>query len=263
MYKLRKFYPPGFNPQQYWADRYAQEHIAGRSSDEFRRQDFWPLMKQHLPRDKKILDAGCGVGGWIIFLKEEGFDVEGIDSAARTVRAMTEYDPEIKVKIADVDAIPYPDNLFGGVVAVGALEYVEDRVDEALREVNRVLGPEGVFLLEVPITNLLRRVFYIPLKELERRIKGWQGNEPVFANYFFDRHELVRKLKATGFSIITEQPHELPDSNSHYGLYVDWKWLRGSEPYHLNFLGLAIKKLANLISPWIASTGMVIVAKKR
>src|SRR3989338_9688841 len=262
MYKLRKFYPPGFDPQQYWEDRYAQEHIAGRSSDEFRKQGFWPLMERHLPRDKKVLDACCRVGGWIVFLKEEGYDIEGIDNAARMVRAMTEYDPDLKVKIAAIDAIPYPNNCFGGVVAVGTLEYVEDKVDEALREVNRVLMPNGIFFLEVPIINGLRRFFYIPLKDLERWLKG-KNNRPVFANYFFGRQELRRKLDEAGFTVITEQPHELPDDHSHYGLYVDWKRLRGSQPYRLNIVGLAIKKLANIVSPWIASTGMVIVAKKR
>lgn len=263
MYKLRKFYPPGFDKQKYWEERYAREHIAGRSSAEFRRQDFWPLMQSHLPRDKKILDAGCGVGGWILFLKEEGYNVEGIDSAARTVRAITEYDPDLKVKIAGIDAIPYPDEFFGGVVAVGTLEYAEDKIDQALQEVSRVLQPGGVAFLEVPTINVLRRMFYIPLKEWERRLKSQRRMESIFGNYFFDRRELGQKLEQAGFTVVAQQPHELPEKNSHYGLYVDWKWLRGKEPYQLNGVGRAIKKLANLVSPWTASTGMVLVAKKR
>jgi hypothetical protein len=43
---------------------------------------------------------------------------------------------------------------------------------------------------------------------------------------------------------------------------VDYPFLRGNEPYKLNILGKLIKKVANAISPWIASTGMVVVAKK-
>ena len=46
MFKLEKFYPKGFNPQQYWDEKYAQEHIAGKSSEEFRKQGFWPLMEK-------------------------------------------------------------------------------------------------------------------------------------------------------------------------------------------------------------------------
>jgi ubiquinone/menaquinone biosynthesis C-methylase UbiE len=263
MFKLKKYYPKGFSPQHFWDDKYAKEHIAGKSSEEFKRQGFWPLMKNYLPKDKKCLDVGCGIGGWILFLKDEGYDVEGIDIAPRTVRALTEYDHELKVKVASMTTIPYPDNFFGGVLAVGTLEYVEDKVPEALAEVNRVLAPGGVFFLEVPIVNWLRWTFYIPLKKVEALVRGWQGVAPSFANYLFTRRELKEHLEKAGFEIVKEQAHELPESDSHYGLYVDWKMLRGSKPYKLNKLGLITKKLANAISPWVASTGVAIVVQKR
>lgn len=263
MYSLSKFYPAGFNREQYWDDKYSQEHIAGKSSDEFRKQAFWPLLAQHLAKDKRYLDAGCGIGGWILFLREIGYDVEGIDIAARTVRALTEYDPTLKVKVAGITRIPYPDKSFDGVLAIGTLEYVEDKVPEALQEVNRVLKPGGIFFLEVPIANTLRRLFYLPLKRLEYVIKTARGQYPTFANYLFDRHELKRLLADAGFATLAARAHELPEAGSHYGLYVDWPLLRGREPYQLNVLGRLVKAAANALSPWIASTGIVVVAKKQ
>ena len=263
IFKLEKYYPKGFHPQQFWDNKYAKEHIAGKSSEEFKKQGFWPLMKEYLPKDKKCLDVGCGIGGWILFLKDEGYDVEGIDIAPRTVRALTEYDPDMKIKVASMTAIPYPDNYFGGVLAVGTLEYVEDKVDEALKEVNRVLTPGGVFFLEVPIVNWLRRFIYIPLKRIEAVIKKQQGAVPSFSNYLFKRQELKEYLEKAGFEVIKEQAHELPESDSHYGLYIDWKIFRGSKSYKLNLLGLITKKIANTISPWVASTGVAIVVRKR
>lgn len=263
MFKLEKYHPKGFNRRQLLADKFAKEHIAGNSSAEFKKQGFWPLMKASLPKDKKCLDVGCGIGGWILFLRDEGYDVEGIDIEARTVRALTEYDPDMKVKVASMTAIPYPDNYFGGVLSVGALEYVEDKTAEALAEVNRVLAPGGVFFLEVPIVNWLRRIFYIPLKRIESVIKRLEKAEPTFSNYLFTRPELKEHLEKAGFEIVKEQAHELPDNDSHYGLYVDWKIFRGSTPYKLNLLGLITKKIANAISPWVASTGVVVVVRKR
>src|SRR3989344_5912137 len=261
MFRLEKFYPQGFNPQQYWDDKYSQEHIAGKSSEEFRKQGFWPLLQKHLQKGKRYLDVGCGIGGWILFLKEEGYDVEGIDIAARTVRALTEYDPDLRVKVARMTAIPYPDASLDGVLAVGTLEYVDGKVPEALREVQRVLKPGGVFFMEVPIANTVRRLFYIPLKQLEKMIrpaiakatagKQGYGAKPVFANYLFDRGELKHMLAAAGVGGVDEQAHELPEEDSHYGLYVDWPFLRGSEPYKLNRLGKMVKDLANSLSPWV------------
>jgi len=273
MFKLEKFYPEGFNPQQYWEDKYSREHIAGKSSDEFRKQGFWPVLEKYLAKGKRYLDVGCGIGGWIIFLKEEGYDIEGIDVAARTVRALTEYDRDLKVRVASMTAIPYPDDSLDGVLAIGTLEYIENKVPEALREVYRVLKSDGIFFMEVPIANTLRRLFYIPLKQVEKFIRqgptfakataGKRGKKPTFANYLFDREELRQMLASAGFEVVETIPHELPEADGHYGLYVDWPFLRGAEPYRLNALGKFIKQVTNELSPWISSTGAVVVARKK
>lgn len=262
MFKLEKFYPPGYNPDQYWDGRYAQEHIAGKSSAEFRKQGFWPVMEKYLVKGEKYLDVGCGIGGWIIFLTEQGYNVEGVDIMARTVRALTEYDPNLKVKVASMTRLPYADNSLDGVLAIGALEYVENKVPEAIAEVRRVLAPGGWCFMEVPIANVLRRLIYMPLKRLERVLKTRRGQQPTFSNYLFSPTELTQMFEARGFKVLELKTHELPEADSHYGLYIDFPFLRGQEQYKLNVLGRIVKAIANLISPWVASTGMVLVAKK-
>ena len=267
MYRLEKFYPQGFNFQQYrddkYSDKYSKEHIAGKSSEEFRQQGFWPLLEKYLEKGKLYLDAGCGIGGWILFLKETGYDVEGIDTAARVVRALTGYDRDLKVKVASMTGIPYPDDSLDGLLAIGALEYVEGKVPQALTEVHRVLKDNGIFFMEVPMINVLRRLAYIPLKRIEKMIRVGGGENSTFSNYLFDKSELEELLEAAGFEVLTVQPHELPEADGHYGLYIDWPFFRGSAPYRLNLLGRVVKVLASAVSPWVASTGMVIVARKR
>jgi ubiquinone/menaquinone biosynthesis C-methylase UbiE len=263
MYALLKFYPKGFDAERYWDNRYAQEHAAGKSSAEYAKQGFWFLMEKYLTKEKLYLDAGCGIGGWVIFLKEQGYNVEGIDVAARTLRAMNEYDPDLKLKMATMTAVPYGDATLDGVLSIGTMEYVKDKVPVALKEVNRVLKKNGIFFVEVPIENTLRKLIYIPLKKMERIFKVARGLTPTFSNYLFDRKELIALLKINGFEILEIQPHELPDRDSHFCLYVDYPFLRGREAYKLNVLGRLVKAVANVISPWIASTGMVVVAKKK
>ncbi|MEX1997741.1 MAG: class I SAM-dependent methyltransferase [Candidatus Andersenbacteria bacterium] len=263
MYKIHKFYPANFDPDRYWEDKYAREHIAGKSTDDFRQQGFWPLLQKYFRPGRQYLDAGCGIGGWILFLRDEGYNVEGIDTAARTVRALTEYDPDIRVKVASITQIPYPDQYFDGVLAIGTLEYVEDEMPQALREVHRVLKPGGIFFMEVPSANILRRLFYIPLKRLEFLLKTRQGEKPTFAHYLFVRATLLRRLQVAQFEVLETRPHELPESHGHYGLYVDWRIFRGAEPYKLNMAGRAVQKVLTAISPWLAATGMVVVVRKR
>lgn len=263
MYTLYKFYPKEYNSQQYWDNKYAQEHIAGKSSEEFRKQDFWPLLQKYLDKSKHYLDAGCGVGGWIIFLAEDGYNVEGIDTMARTVRALTEYDPSLTVKVASITRMPYKDASLDGVIAIGTLECVENAIDVALDEVKRVLAPQGLFFFEVPSVSFWRRWFYLPLKTLEKLIKERLGKKPTFSSYLFTRNDVKKLLADHDLEMVEMHSHELPGPKEHYGLYIDFPFLRGQEPYELNVLGRLIKLLSNAVSPWIASTGMVVVAKKR
>lgn len=263
MYIVEKFYPVGFDPQQYWEDKYSQEHIVGTSSEEYTKQGFWPVLQQQLKPGGYYLDAGCGIGGWILFLADQGYQIEGMDTAARTIRALTEYNPDVKVKVGSLIAMPYPDARFDGVLAIGSLEYMERKVLESLRELARVTKPGGFVFLEVPLANTLRRWFYLPLKGIERLVKVSHGRQPSFANYLFTPHSLTDLLHQTGFTVAMMQPHELPGRGSHYGLYVDWRWLRGRQPYQLNMLGRLVQAACEAFSPWVASTGMVVVARKK
>lgn len=262
MYKVYKFYPPTFNPKQHWEDHYAQEHIAGRDAADFRQQGFWPLLKQQLKTNGRYLDAGCGVGGWVAFLHEEGYQVAGIDAAPRTVRALTEYNPDLDLKVAPVTRIPYPDHTFNGVLAIGTLEYLEQELPAAIKEIGRVVLPGGVLFIEVPYANVLRRLFYLPLKRVQYHVYKLAGYHPTFAHYFMDRPGVAKLLEREGFTVEQVAPHDLPAQSGHYGLYVDWRIFRGRTPYQLNILGKLVQLITSAISPWLASTGMVVIARK-
>src|SRR5688500_14366840 len=115
MVPIYKYDAPGFDRMQVWNDRYRTMYASEKSAKEYEQQSFWPELKKLLTKDGKYLDAGCGIGGWILFLNESGFTTEGIDPNSGAVRAITEYDPDLSVRIASTSAIPYPDSHFDGV----------------------------------------------------------------------------------------------------------------------------------------------------
>ena len=39
------------------------------------------MLLSFLPKDGRIVDAGCGFGKWVIYLKRQGYDVLGIDNS--------------------------------------------------------------------------------------------------------------------------------------------------------------------------------------
>lgn len=261
-FAVHKFVQPGINRREVLSSRYATMHIAGTSSKGYERQDFWPLLQGLLKKDGRYLDAGCGVGGWVLWLREQRYSVAGVDGATRVLRAMTEYDPDVEVKQGALTAIPYADKSFDGVLIVGSMEYEED-VAKVVREAKRVLKPGGWLFVEVSLANSLRRLTYVPLKKLQKALMSLGGKQGEFSHYLFTRANLTALLEEQGLAVVKLQPHDLPQAGSHYGLYIDWPMLRGSSPYQLNWLGRLVKAVCNAISPWIAATGMVAVARKK
>lgn len=262
MVPIYKYDRPGFDREKAWSERYRTMYASQASRAQYEHQSFWPEVQKRLQKEGRYLDAGCGVGGWIFFLNELGYAVEGIDANSGAIRAMSEYDQDVSLKIANTSAIPYQDAYFDGALSIGSLEYYEGEVKPSIRELHRVIKPGGFVCIEVPLANTLRRLLYIPLKGIERALKA-ASKDATFVYYLFGKRELTDLLEANGFSVEVVLPHDLPDAKSHFGLYSNWRILRGAKPYELNVLGRMVKAVCNAISPWIASTGIVVIAKKK
>lgn len=261
MIPLYKFPKSGVDRERARQESFARQHIAKEGAADFACQDFWLLMRRYLRREKTYVDIQCGTGGWVIFLHDEGYRVEGVDRSRRVAQAITEYESDIPVHVAPSTRLPYADGSMDGIVAIGSLENLQGDVVTALREWRRILREDGTLFLEVPYANLLRRLTYLPLKRLEYLLRQQQGRTPVFAAYLFTPAELARLVRTAGFAIVELVPHELPGPGAHFALYHDWPFLRGDRPYQLNAAGRALKRLGVSVSPWFSSSGLFAVAK--
>ena len=107
-------------------------------------------------RDLRILDAGCGSGGNLRFLRRYG-SVIGIDLAAEAL-ALSRQSLQSDLAQASVLAIPFADASFDLVTSFDVL-YHRAVPDEraALREAWRVLRPGGRLLLRLPAYQFLLR----------------------------------------------------------------------------------------------------------
>lgn len=100
-------------------------------------------------RKCRILDVGCGGGGLLAELQENGHDVVGLESdpAARKIAA------ERGVTVYDGLGESYPDHIeddsFDVVLMIHVLEHTVDPI-AALENVSRVLKPGGIFVVETP-----------------------------------------------------------------------------------------------------------------
>lgn len=271
MIPLYAFPKPGVDREQLRAASFARQHIAQSGAEDFARQDFWPLMRRYLRQGGAYADIQCGTGGWVIFLHDEGYDIEGVDPSRRVAQAITDYEPDITVHVAHSAHLPYADGSLDGLVAMGALERLQNGVVPALREWRRVLREDGTLFLQVPAASTLRRATYLPLKQAEYALKTAAGQTPHFTAYLFTPGELAKLVRSADFAIVELIPHELPGAAEHFALYHDWPFLRanpakasgrsGVGAYQLNALGQTVKRTCQALSPWCASSGIFAVAK--
>jgi len=105
---------------------------------------------------KRILDCACGRGFYLNYYRTVsnvrlvGLELE--DEIIRKAQANVGHLPDITLTQANIYCLPYPDNYFDGVILSEILEHIEDDV-RGLKEVRRVLKPNGIVAITVPNAN--------------------------------------------------------------------------------------------------------------
>jgi SAM-dependent methyltransferase len=110
----------------------------------------------------RILDLGCAKGYLVEMLNSNGYSAIGVDISLTALKknGVREVD---KVR-ADVEAIPFKDCSFEGILAVHTLEHLPNP-HKAVSEVFRVLKRGGVFLAVTPDRDsLIAKIGYKVVK---------------------------------------------------------------------------------------------------
>jgi len=134
-------------------------------------QDYLELLARRLDfaGAKRVLDVGCGAGHWgqrIATLLGDDARIDGVDheggflEAARKRAAKRLGVDRCVYQEASAEALPFEDDTFDLVTCQTVLIHVPD-VDQALREMLRVLRPGGLLLVAEPnnlVNALVNRV---------------------------------------------------------------------------------------------------------
>ena len=119
---------------------------------------------EYLPKGEPILEAGCGLGAWVVYLGDRGYDIAGIDNDAQVIGRLKEWRPSLNVSAGDIRGLPYETGSLGAVISLGVMEHFEEGCDEAMRETWRVLRPAGLLFFTVPLNNLFRKLVAHPMR---------------------------------------------------------------------------------------------------
>jgi ubiquinone/menaquinone biosynthesis C-methylase UbiE len=123
-------------------------------------------------RGQRLLEVGCGIGTDLVRFARGGARVTGIDLAPTAIDLAAQnfalHGVEAEdLRVANGEALPYPDATFDVVYGHGVIQYTAD-ASQLIRECHRVLKPggTGIFMVynRVSWLNALSKVMKVPLE---------------------------------------------------------------------------------------------------
>lgn len=217
---------------------------------------------KYLPKDKPILEAGCGLGIWLIYLRNNGYNVEGIDYDWNVISKLNEMRPDLPARQGDICNLPYKDNSLGAYISLGVLEHFEEGAEKPLSEAKRVLMPGGIAIFTLPFNNFFRRMVAHPLRELYLLVHWALKGNKYFSEYRYSKREAYNMIIEAGFHVIETDINDFINKNRSLALWSEFPFLQSKELYSLNIAGKIAAYLMNSLSINILSAGILIVAQK-
>jgi len=243
---------------EYWRGEEVKEHLTLTQY-----QTILPTFLRLLPRQGRILDAGCGLGRWLIYLWDLGYTIQGMDVSADALKAIRDYNKSIPLCQGDVESAPFVNTCFDAIISLGVIEHFEADPSKALREAHRLLKEDGILLLTVPYQNLIRRLIYSPFILLVGRWWKLLGRRRQFMEYRFSKNEITDFVKQAGFQVLHVEADDFTPPKS-LGIYSDWSWCIGNRDvrWELNTVGKILMRFLGLFPLWLYCSGILVVARK-
>lgn len=168
----------------------------------------------------RLLDVGCGFGGFIGLMRERGWDAEGVDPSPPVVEAARRAGRT--VRLGTLEEFPTDRGPYDAVTMFYVLEHLPDPMG-ALRKIFAVLAPGGILFVRVPHTTPIVRML-APLG------CGGELYDPPFHLYDFAPAVLREMLGRTGFVGIRTFPGQptIPSrlvprlAASFFGVVASW-----------------------------------------
>jgi ubiquinone/menaquinone biosynthesis C-methylase UbiE len=131
-----------------YSEMYSKLNIEGTGYLAFR--DI-PSVINKYNNGNKVLDFGSGAGRSTCFLKDLGFNVEGVDINKKMIDKAKSLHPSINFSLIEGESINKPDNTYDLVFSNFVFfEYSSlKKIVASFKEIKRILRPGGVFIFTI------------------------------------------------------------------------------------------------------------------
>jgi len=202
-----------------WAEQHWTEALSRLGASErsiFAREDYRladPYITA-LPKGSRLLDAGCGMGEWVLHYARQGYRATGIDLSRALIDRLSQARPEevgqvgnlpgrvpnpphFEFLVRDLRTTGFPDATFDAYVSWGVWEHFVEGPLAPAAEAHRILKPGGLVCAAVPyFSGYLQWRF--------RRVRPWEppyADGKRFYQWRFTVEELHRLFEAAGFRV--------------------------------------------------------------
>jgi SAM-dependent methyltransferase len=184
--------------EAYWSEHWATESV-DRLLEVARHSPLSDWLIAHLPCRSRVLEAGCGLGQYVMFLAERGYEVTGVDYATDALDRHHAKYPRSKLVAANLSALPFDRHSFDAYISLGVIEHYREPPWSLLAEARRVLSDDGVALIAVPYFNVSRRLLARLIGTRERDLVA---RGAAFYQYVLNERALDSALGDAGFRVV-------------------------------------------------------------
>ncbi len=156
--------PKGYSGRLPWV---VQLQIAATNGKQYKdsvgKLDWYPQYNLPVPGVAKglMLDIGTGWGRWLVAASNKGYTPVGIDLRLEFCKAslqtLKNQGKKGYVVAGDLQTLPFSNDVFDLIWSFSVIQHTaEERLDNCLNDIFRILKPDGFTLLEFPNSNGFR-----------------------------------------------------------------------------------------------------------
>lgn len=180
----------------YDREDYSFHDSEGSAATGARADFFLQRILRHLPANapRTLLDYGAGGGGFLRHARKRGWSVRGFEPAGRGVASCRGAGLDVTDRLDEV-----PSGEFGVITLHHVVEHLPNPT-AVLREVRRLLAPEGRLYVEVPNARSLRARLALPLLSRHLSVDERYRAYPIHLLYYAPQ-TLAQQLVKAGWTV--------------------------------------------------------------